>query len=120
MKRRSGRAVAALAAVMVATLSGAVLGAGTAQAVGTYVECPDLRPGAACGFEGAVGPGNVVVAFRYRKGDGSYGTEFYAQTCLQATCPVAFAEVPRPERTPAGYEVSSDSILTVIQRYPVI
>lgn len=91
----------AMASGLVAT------GAGEAAAAQTrYFECPVTVAGAGCGISGNVGPGKYLAEFKFATSDG-YDFEPYVDQC-DTTCPVFHWAVGRGDRTPAGFQITSD------------
>ena len=98
----SASALLVLAAGLVAS------GSGVANAAQTrYFECPLTVPGAGCGIAGEVGPGKYLAEFKFA-GPNGYEFEPYVDQC-NTTCPVFHWAVARSDRTPAGFQITSDS-----------
>lgn len=94
-----------------------VVGGGTAGAAAThYFPCPITAPGAGCGVSGSVGPGKYLAEFTFAGPEG-YDFEPFVDQCPTA-CPVFNWAVGREDRTPAGFQVTSDSPFTLSRMLP--
>lgn len=103
-----GRTFLSVGAALVLSVGIAAGGTGIAHAAQTrYFACPLTVPNAGCGIVGSVGPGKYLAEFTYA-GPNGYDVEPYVDQC-DTTCPVFHWAVARPDRTPAGFQITSDA-----------